>query len=97
MLQLARQQDYQGRFGPYTCVHLYINEEAIRASEDNSRHIYNQIVAYRQDHASEVSRAPAVNGLQFPQHHLYDEPPYERPHQQSLPQLHRINSELKHL
>ena len=83
---MARQQDYQGRFGPYTCVHLYINEEAIRASEDNSRHLYNAVVSYRPQ-----SRHQTMVETQNILEHLYDEPPFEGPQQQSMPHLHQIS------
>ena len=69
-----------------TCVHLYINEEAIRASEDNSRHLYNAVVSYRPQ-----SRHQTMVDTQNILEHLYDEPPFEGPQQQSMPHLHQIS------
>ena len=76
--QLARQQDYQGRFGPYSCVHLYINEEAIRAQEDN--HAYNAVVSF---HPRSQQNMRSGNPIAT---NVYDMPPFEAP--RSMPQLH---------
>ena len=78
IFQLARQQDYQGRFGPYSCVHLYINEEAIRAQEDN--HAYNAVVSFHPRSQQNMRNGNNTSA------NVYDLPPFEAP--RSMPHLH---------